>query len=239
MAAEVPKVSPYLLERGPEMCPRRLLCEYEERDKNRDVFTRWRLREPFVEASRLAHHVMATPDPRAFVPRVDFIEEEQRLFSRAVQTYLACFGREAARTVEDHGADAPTLSRARNVRIGGAIDLVVVLADGQAELRQFDFWGRHPCADPLASFAMTVAVLRLARWAKGRSLRICHLDLIGGEKDSAVFDYSRDLDAARARFDGRLDLIRARMDARATLVGLGCGTCSFVAGCPPHRQRGQ
>ena len=237
MAAEVPKITPYLLERGPEMCPRRLLCEYEERDKTPDVFTRWRLREPFVEAARTAHQLMAPPARSVFVAAVDLIEEERHLFARAVETYLAVFGSQAARAVEDHGAQTPTLSRARNVRIGGAIDLLVVLADGEAELRQFDFWGRPPCADPLASFAMTVAVLRLARWAKGRRLRIRHVDLIGGEQDSASFDYAQDLDAARARFDGRLDLIRARMDAQVTAVGLGCGSCSFVAGCPPHRGR--
>jgi hypothetical protein len=239
MAAEIPKVTPYLLERGPDMCPRRLLHEYEERAKTPDAFTRWRIRQPFVDTARLMHLVMGRPVRGQFVAPLDLLDEEAVLYARAADAYVEIFGDQPARTVEDHGADTPTLSPARNVRVGGAIDLLVVLADDTVELRQFEFWGKPPCADPMASFAMTLAVLRLARWARGRELRIRHVDLIGGREDVVTVDYAGDLAALRARFDGRLDLIRARMDAHVTQVGLGCGNCAFVAGCPPHTGRGR
>lgn len=234
MAAEVPKVTPYLLDRGPQMCPRRLLYEYEGRAKTPDTFTRWRLREPFVNAARLMHRVMVPPIRERFVAPPELVKEEAVLYATAADTYMGIFGDQLACTVEDHGANTPTLSAARNVRVGGAIDVLVTLADGQAELRQFEFWGRLPCADPRESFAMTVAVLRLARWARGRTLRLRHADLIGGREDIVTVDYAADLATIRAHFDDRLQLIRSRMDASVTQVGLGCGNCGYVAGCPPH-----
>src|SRR5207302_10456567 len=163
-----------------------------------DTFTRWRLRDPLVEAARLAHATMSRPSVANFgAPPVDAIDEERALWDRAVATYVTVFGATPAMAVLGHGGETPTVSPARGVRVGGAIDLVVVTDAGEAELRRFELWGGPVCARPMASFEMAMAVLRLARWGSGRRLLIRHVDLYGGEVDEHEFDYATDLDAVR------------------------------------------
>jgi hypothetical protein len=236
VASEVPKVTPYLLERGPTMCPRRLLFTYEGRLGTADTFTRWRLRDPLVEAARLVHAAMARPVADGFgAAPMDAVAEERALWDRAVATYVNLFGAAAAMTVTGHGGEAPTLSPGRGVRLGGAVDLVVLTEAGEAELRQFELWGGPVCARPLASFEIGMAVLRLARWGSGRRLLVRHVDLFSGALDEHEFDYATDLDAVRQRFDGRLEEVRSHMGAAVAVAGVECGTCNYIAGCPEHR----
>jgi hypothetical protein len=220
------------------MCPRRLRFTYEGRAGTADTFTRWRLRDPLVDAARLVHATMARPSVAGFgLPPVDAVDEERALWDRSVATYVAVFGSSAALAVPPAGlgTEGPTLSPGRGVRLGGAVDLVLLTEAGDAELRQFELWGGPLCARPLASFEIGMAVLRLARWGSGRRLLIRHVDLFSGVVDEHEFDYETDLDPVRRRFEQRLDEVRMAMSSAGVVAGVECGSCAFVAGCPAHR----
>jgi hypothetical protein len=231
-----PKVTPHLLQRGLDMCPRRLGREYECRDADAGAFTRWRVRAPFVAAATLAHRPGAGPvTEAAFGVPPDLEPEEAAVWRQATATYLARFASVAAVAI-DHGCDEATVSRRFGVRVGGAVDLLVELGGGDVELRQFELWGRGVDADPATNWEIALAVLRLGRHLSGRRLRIRHVDLLGGAVDAAEFDYDADLVALAAAFGARLDLLRVRAATDEAIAGTGCGQCRHVAGCPAHRE---
>jgi hypothetical protein len=231
-----PKVTPHLLDRALEMCPRRLAREYEDHDADAGAFTRWRVRAPFVDAAALAHRPAAgggSPSVADFPAPPDLEPEEVAVWHRATGGYLARFADIAATTIE-HGCAQATTSARFGVRVGGAVDLLVRLQGGGVELRQFELWGRPVQADPSRSWELALAVLRLARLLSGERLRIRHVDLLGGEADVAEFDYEHDLAALRDAFTDRLDALRARAASGDAVTGIGCGQCRHVAGCPAH-----
>lgn len=231
-----PKVTPHLLQRALDMCPRRLAHEFECRDADANPFTRWRLRSPFVAAAAIAHRPGApAPSAADFPAPAELVHEEVAAWERATATYLARFGHLPATTIE-HGCEQATHSEQFGVRAGGAVDLLVAVDDDvRVELRQFELWGRPLAADPAAgNWEIGLAVLRLAARLAGRRLRVCHVDLLRGEADVAVVDYDTDLAPLREAFARRLDELRARAATGEAIAGTGCGQCHHVAGCPAH-----
>lgn len=231
----MPKVTPHLLARGLDLCPRRLACELDGREADAGAFTRWRIRTPFVDAASLACN---RPTAADFPVPPDLEPEEMSVWARATDGYLVRFG-DVAATAIDHGCERPTLSRRFSVRVGGAVDVLVRLdgGDGGVELRQLELWGRQPDADPYRNWEVALAVLRLARLLSGERLRIVHVDLLGGadRDDVAELDYDADLAPLRDRFTARLDALRARAASREAIPGTGCGQCRHIAGCPAHK----
>jgi hypothetical protein len=233
-----PKVTPHLMERALDLCPRRLAHEYECRDADTNPFARWRIRSPFVVAATLAHRPgrpRPMPSEADFVPPPELVHEEVALWERAAATYLAHFGAVDATSV-DHGCDHATRSARFGVRVGGAVDVLVELDDDDVrfELRQFELWGRPLRADPLHNWEIALAVLRLARLLSGQRLRIRHVDLLGAEVDVGTVDYEADLVPLREAFGRRLAELRVRAAGGAAVPGAGCGQCHHVAGCPAH-----
>lgn len=236
-----PKVTPHLMERALDLCPRRLAHEYECRDADASPFARWRIRSPFVTAAALAHRAdrpvlapRSTPSAADFAPPPELVHEEVAVWERATATYLSRFGAIAATTV-DHGCEQATRSTRFGVRVGGAVDVLVELDDDvRFELRQFELWRRPLHADPAGNWELALAVLRLARLLSGHRLRICHVDLLDGDVDVAVLDYESDLAPLRTAFGQRLDELRARASTGEAVAGTGCGQCHHVAGCPAH-----
>jgi hypothetical protein len=137
--------------------------------------------------------------------------------------------------LHDHGLDDPTVSRRRQVRIGGWVDLTVVDADGARELRQLDFWGgRAPVSDPMELDAVRVAVLRLSQWCGDDPLRVIWADLVHGVVRERAVDVAGELAVLRDWFDGRLETIRRRAADAEVTAGDDCGGCKFVSACPQH-----
>jgi hypothetical protein len=236
-----PKVTPHLMERGVDMCPRRLAHELEGRDADAGAFTRWRVRTPLVDAATLAHRPDASTPPTLadFPLPPDLVHEEAVVWRHAAAVYVDRFAAVPATSI-DHGCDRATESARFGVRVGGAVDVLVHLDDGDpdadVELRQFELWGRSVHADPAASWESTLAALRLARVLSGQRLRIRHVDLLRGEDDVALVDYDTDLPALRERFARRLDELRDRAATAEAVPGTGCGQCRHIAGCPAHKE---
>jgi hypothetical protein len=230
-----PKVTPHLMSRGDDMCPRRLAHELDGRQGDAGAFNRWRVRAPFVAAASLAHGGGRRPTAADFPVPPDLEPEEVGVWDRATAGYLARFA-DVPATAIDHGCDQPTLSTRYRVRVGGAVDVLVrVDADNAVELRQFELWGRPPEADPRRNWELALAVLRLAARLSGERLRIHHADLLGDTAATAEFDYDTDLAPLRDAFAARLGALRARADPSHTVAGTECGQCRHIAGCPAHR----
>jgi hypothetical protein len=231
-----PKVTPHLLARGGDLCPRRLAHELDGRRPDAGAFNRWRIRTPFVAFASLAHGAPARrPTAADFPAPPDLEPEEVDVWHRAAAGYLTRFG-DIAATAIDHGCERPTMSTRFGVRVGGAVDVLVrVEADSTPELRQLEFWGRPPAADPHRNWEVALAVLRLARLLSGERLRIHHVDLLGGTADVTEFDYDTDLAPLRDAFASRLGELRGRADPHRAVPGTECGQCRHVAGCPAHR----
>ena len=230
-----PKVTPHLLARGGDLCPRRLAHELDGRRGDAGPFTRWRIRTPFVAAASLAHGGGRRPTAADFPAPPDLEPEEVDVWHRATAGYLARFGDIPARAI-DHGCDQPTLSKRFGVRVGGAVDVLVrVETDDAVELRQFELWGRPPDAEPHRNWELALAVLRLATRLSGERLRIHHVDLLGDAAAATEFDYDTDLVPLRDAFATRLGELRARADSRHAIAGTECGQCRHLAGCPAHR----
>jgi hypothetical protein len=230
-----PKVTPHLLARGHELCPRRLAHELDGRRPDAGAFNRWRIRTPFVAAASHAHRGGRRPAPADLPAPPDLEPEEVHVWERATAGYLARFG-DVPATAIDHGCEQPTRSTRYRVRVGGAVDVLVrVDADGALELRQVELWGPAPDADPHRNWEIALAVLRLATRLSGERLRIHHVDVLGDTGAVAHFDYETDLVPLREAFATRLGELRARADAQHAVAGTECGQCRHIAGCPAHR----
>jgi hypothetical protein len=237
----LPKITPYLLERADRLCPRRLACELSGRKASAaGAFVRWRVRDPLVDAASLAQVTMGLPEPAAFaVPPPELEAEEQALFARAASQYLSVFGSTPAVVVTDPSFTRPTESQRRGIRLGGGIDVVAVLEDDSIELRQLELWRRPLCADPFTSWPLLVAGLRLARWARGRSMVIRCVDLLGDDGEASFslsYADSGLVPALASMLDDRLSLLRSRADKSSVAPGVECSGCGFLADCPALRE---
>lgn len=233
-AEELPKVTPSLLARGLDTCPRKARSDFEGRAKTRDSFLHWRIRSPFVEAATLAHVEMRAPLQEDFPMPPELIPEEEALWIRAVDVYRArCGDRARAETVAELAAPMPAPKR--GVRIAGGVDLLVECETGDFELRQFELWSKPLAVDPLENWVFALAVLRLARWGSGRNILLRHIDLIGDAEEATRFDFVADIPAVAEHFTSRLEGFRSHIADPTPLPGTDCGSCSYVAGCGAHR----
>lgn len=235
----LPKVTPYLLRHADTMCARRLAHEYDGREASHDPVHRSRVRDAFLAAARDAHAELSRPTAAQFDglggdPHDGLEAEEQRVLAHAARWYVELFGDRAA-VLHEHGLDAPTVSKARGVRIGGWVDLTVVDADGTKELRQLELWGgRAPVEDPLELPALRLAVLRLSRWCGDEPLRVTWADLVHGAMCERVVDVAAEVPALREWFEERLAVVRERVDEPTPEPGDDCMSCKFVSGCAAH-----
>jgi len=235
VATELPKVSPHLLDRGPEMCRRRLAAALDGRQPSFSPFTRWRIRDPLVAAAEAAQTTLGLPEMSAFVAPAQLVPEERVIFDNAAEGYVALFSDSPAEVILDHGCQLPTLDRSRGVRLGGGVDLVLQRSDGPVELRQLELWGRRLCGDPALSWTMLVAVLRLGTWAAGRPLVVVHADPLKRQAERCLINPGGDLAGLGARLDDRLALVMERAADPVPEPGPDCGACGFIADCPALR----
>jgi hypothetical protein len=149
---------------------------------------------------------------------------------------MQLFGDRAVRSVDGDELDEwETAIPELGVRLVGRAGLPVEDADGRAELRLLHVGGPTPdAADPLAPPEARFALLRLARWLGGRSVRLVHADLLYGGMVEHEVAADTALDELRPWLRRRVDALRERIAHPLPRPGLECGRCRFVAGCKAH-----
>lgn len=228
------RVTPHQLDTFERACPRRLhLDHWQDQQSNQTEFHRWDIRLALLARAGAAHRTNRhlTPEDLTVPP---FSEPEQRaLFAQAAESYLQHFGDQAVHAV-DHGITKATFSPARQVEIGGAIDLLLQSADGRFELRHLELWRRELPDDPLDATEIRLAVLRLSRQLAGQKLRICRVDLFEHQRTERTIDIDAELPGLREWFDDRLSRLRAIAEPSDARSGIQCGRCAHVPTCPAH-----
>jgi hypothetical protein len=230
-----PKVTPYLLRRADDCCPRRLDLEHRGGSGNDDPVNRGRVRAAFLDAARTAHTLDVRLPPPPWRVAAGLTPEEEVVFEQAVHWYCRLFG---DREVElfDHDLDRPTDLDGVHLRLGGWVDLTVVGTDGRRELRQLDFWGRAAPADLLDEWSVRLALLRLAEahqdWLGDGPATVSWTDLLHGVRREVEVDTPDALDAARGALDERVDTLVARAATGEVAHGADCPSCKFHKGCP-------
>jgi hypothetical protein len=228
MAIKGGKLTPYLLNRGDEMCPRRLAREFRSEDGTKDFFSRWRVRDTLLAALEDAHVESCAPiaDHLNFSPGADELRSEEALvLVGAAIGYCEFFRDRPAATITYETADTAS------IKLGGAIDLVVTVQAG-VELRQLELWRRPVCASPFDSWELGLAVYRLANWLDTETLHVVHLDPLSGAVDEYDFRPT-DFDELRQRLNQRTRTLIDRMRREdQPEPGGGCVDCAYVPNCP-------
>lgn len=227
-----PKVTAAMLRQAESMCGRRLRFEHENRRSNKLSSGRFRVSNQLTEHARLAQLELGPPQPAAFRP-LGLEPEEQRVYEHAVASYLELFGDREAQSVDldEWETAVPELG----IRLVGNGGLALESSQGERELRFLSLGpSRADLTDPLAATEVRFALLRNAEWATGAKVRLVHVDLLFNKSVEHTVDVDDCIDELRAWLDGRVGVVRDRVRDAQPHVGLECGRCRFVAGCPAH-----
>lgn len=217
------------------MCPRRLSGEFFGDPATRDPVNRARLREALLDGARTWHETGVVPASPAFLE-----PEEVAVLEHALGWYRELYGDRDVASIE-LVVDGPTLLPRREVRLGGWVDLCVVLADGERELRQLHLRASAPPPDPLDDETARLAVLRLAqlRWIDDRTpILVSAADLLVGARTERLVAPA-ELAALGTWLDASLDVVRDRVMDPVAIPGRDCASCRFVPRCPAHSVRGE
>lgn len=229
------RVTPHHLDGFDRACPRWLHREHWQQEQtNRTEFHRWDIRNALLNRATRAHGTDREPMAEDFAAPPLLEPEQRALFTRATARYLEYFGQQSGRAI-NHGLSAATRSPARQVEIGGAVDLLIEDVSGNVELRQFELWGRDLPDDPLDATEIRVAVLRLSRQLAGKKLRVIRIDLFGNRLTERTIDIDAELPGLRAWFDDRLSRLRTAAIEGEPRPGSGCGRCAHLPSCPAHQ----
>jgi hypothetical protein len=235
----LPRWTPYLLERGSHMCRRRLALEHEGREKTQDVFTRWRLRDRLIGCLVQAHSVLAAPTMAQLESTAELdglTAEEKVLFGRSISTYASAFASDPLQVRIDHPGDQPNALSELGVRLGGAVDVVGIGPTGDLEIRQLELWRRPLNANPHASWAMALVVLRLHDWAEGKDLLLQQIDLLTGTREQYRYSPTLERDAILDRLGVTHRDLLGYMDEERPRVGMSCSGCGWAASCRALRK---
>ena len=232
----LPKVTAAMLRHADSMCGRRLRLEHQNQRGNRLGDGRFRVSNQLAEHAAVAQVELGPPVAAAFTP-LGLEPEERRVYDHAVATYLDRFGDRDARAV-DHDqweTEIPALG----VRLVGNAGLPFEDAGGNPELRFLTIGNdRHEPADPISSAPTRFALLRHASWIADATVRVVHAELLYGVVTEARVHLAAELDDLHAWLGERVDVITERVRDARPRIGLECGRCKFVAGCPAHTDRG-
>jgi hypothetical protein len=229
-----PRVTPALLRWADSMCPRRLAGLHADKRGNRSPDVRFRVANRVFDSARLAHLDLAVPSLDAFSADAGLEPEELAAYEAAARWYVALFGERAVRAVDldDWESTVPEVG----VRLVGPGGLPVEDERGRREVRILRVGSRRAePGDPLASIEGRFAVLRVADWAAGASLRLVVADLINGALAESEIDVDDVVHGElRPWLAARVAVIRERAAAPTARPGMECAHCPFVAGCAAH-----
>lgn len=227
----LPRVTPFLLRRAEDLCPRRLDLEYRAEKGHADPVNRARVRNAFLDAARTAHTLARRLPPPPWRPPPGLSPEEEAVFAQAVHWYHNLFGDREV-TLFDHDLERPSEIDGLDTRLGGWVDLAVVGADGRRELRQLDFWARPAPADLCADWGVRLALARLRDWLGGDPVCVSWTDLLHGIRREVLVDPVEFVEQVRVELAARLETLRARASTGTAVHGADCGSCRFHKGCP-------
>jgi len=165
------------------------------------------------------------------------LPEQAWFYRRYVENYCDLFAGQAGET-RLHGCEVTSTFERRQIRVGGAVDLLLTRPDGAAELRQFELWGGRLSADPYASWEMGLAVLRLYRANPELGvLVIRHADLLSGEVELHELNLAEHARAIAASLDEEVGDLRARASTPVTNPGRSCRQCDLACACTEWADR--
>ena len=237
--AIVERITPHTLGAGNDVCPRWLAMGLDVTSpRDAAPFHRWDLRHKLLDSLTKAHATLIAPTAADFGPAVGMEPEQKLLYARFIETYCELFAGRPGRAV-DHGCQKATDFPKRAVEVGGGVDLLIVDADGNHELRQFELWDGAVDANPETSWEIGLAVLRLVRrWGENLpALRIVHADLNRGAVAEHDVDLATQVPLLGRRLDERLAVIRARAATRDPVPGATCARCGHVRACTAFEGR--
>lgn len=237
------RITPYSIQAGRSSCPAWLHHQLNGAPAT-EPFFRWEIRNRLLLRLREAHGTMRAPEigdllsvPGGLLP------EQAWFYRRYVETYCDLFAGQAGET-RLHGCEVTSTFERRQLRVGGAVDLLLTRPDGLAELRQFELWGGRLSADPHESWEMGLAVLRLYRANPDLTvLLIRHADLLSGEVELNELDLAAHVHTLAESLDEQVDQLRARAAEGVTTPGRSCRRCDRASTCgewtdrPPARPR--
>jgi hypothetical protein len=220
--------------RGAErICPRRLAREHADGKGNFGSTLRWRIANRVVDDIRLAHTELAPPRPDRFRTTADLTPEQAEVYELATRWYVTLFGDRAVRAVDE---DPWSTDRADGIRLVGQGGLGVSDAGGQVEIRLLQVSGWADPPEALAeSAAVRFALLRRPAWLDGRTVRVTSANLVRGTYDETTVDTGAVAPELEAWLEERVAVIRDRVGDPRPELGLQCGRCAFIAGCPALR----
>ena len=228
--APSPKVTPYVLRRGDELCARLLDAECRGELGAQDPVNRGRVRASFLDAARTAHTLGGPLQSAPWAPDPALEPEELAVFRQAVHWYTHLFANRAA-DVFLHDLDRPSEVDGLEVRLGGWVDLTVVGNDGVKELRQLDFWAATTPDDPLDDWRVKLALLRLDGWLGDETARVSWTDLLHGVRTERTVD-AAERGALHDEIRERVEHLVERTRQPAPQPGADCPQCNHRKGCP-------
>lgn len=231
------KVTPFILHLGGTACPV-WLDHHLQRQGARSPFFRWEMRNRLLARLGDAHGRMAAPriEDLGSVPG-GLLPEQEWFYRRFAETYCETFADEPGEK-RPHGCESASDFRRRQLHISGAVDLLLTLPDGRAELRQLELWGGQLCADPYESWEIGLAVLRLASANRDLSeLTVCHADLLSGVVERRHLVIAEHLRSIADSLDEHVGDLRSRASSPVAVPGRSCGRCDIALGCDAWADR--
>ncbi len=222
---ELPRVTPSLLRRADDMCPRRLAHEHETASKPSKLGDAAFEVSNRLIADAITWHRGAVAPGHGFPEPTDLEPEQRAVYRAASRAYLCRFG---ALAVDVHDLGWSTDLTDIGVRLVGPAGIATIDAQGTRELRIVRISVQPQVID---SVDIRFAILRASDWARA-SLRIVAVDLVEDRSVEYAIDLTTQLDEARAWLESRVDVIRARAHSRKTNAGRDCRDCPCLPGCP-------
>lgn len=225
------KLTPFCLNVGGGACPSWLHSQLRRQGPS-EPFFRWDIRNRLLARLRNAHDSTAAPRAEDLGPAPGGLLPEQAwYYMHFARTYCALFAEEPGET-RLHGCESTSTFNRRHLEVGGAVDLLLILPDGRAELRQFELWGGRLCADPLESWEMGLAVLRLYLANRDLSeLTLCHADLLSGEVERQTIVFAEQVRYLADRLDAAARDLQSRASCPVAIPGRSCGRCALACRC--------
>ncbi len=236
-------VTPFSLQVGGSSCPAWLHHQVHGK-RSEEPFFRWDIRNRLLIRLREAHGTMCAPAvwDLGSVPG-GLLHEQSSYYKSFAETYCDLFAGQPGET-RIHGCETASTFERRQLRVSGAVDLLLARTDGVAELRQFELWGGRLSADPYASWEMGLAVLRLFHAnPELTELVIRHADLLSGEVELYELNLAEHVGPIAESLDEEVLELRARAADPVTSPGRSCGRCTLACTCaewtdrPPARPR--
>jgi hypothetical protein len=228
-----PKVTLAHLRGAEAICPRRLAREHADNRGNWGANVRWLTANRVLDDIRLAHTDLTAPRPDHFRATADLTPEQASVYALATRWYVTLFADRPVRAVDE---DAWSTDHPDGFRLVGPAGLGVTGEDGSAEIRllQLSAWADGG-PGLLESPAVRFALLRRPAWLDGRPVRVANANLALGTYDGVTVDTGRARPVLDEWLAKRVAAIRDRIAEPEPQLGLQCGRCAYIAGCPALR----